>query len=99
MMLNEFVRGGAVFRFEVFGVPFNFLTGAKSDIAEQRRFGESARIAEVASGRRPCFAGLNPFLVMADGLWNEGFGTNIIVELFFRHEHMPAIIGEEFPFF
>src|SRR5215510_16608675 len=57
---------GRVLRAEVLEVPFELLTRPECDVAEVVRFGQPARVFEVASSRRAGLAGVNPLGVMAE---------------------------------
>src|SRR6185295_13860530 len=42
--------------------------------------------------------GFDPFAVMADGVLDERLRLHEALEIFFRHENVPAIVGEQHPF-
>src|SRR5262249_42437801 len=52
------------------GIPFDFLACAIRDISKQYSFSQIASIPEIACCQRAFFAGFDPLLVMADGIWD-----------------------------
>jgi hypothetical protein len=66
MMLDESVRFRGVFCAQVFGIPNDSFAGAECDVPQEDGLGERAGVIEVAGGFGTGFAGLNPFVVVAD---------------------------------
>src|SRR5262245_64405741 len=85
---------GRVLRAEVLEVPFELLTRPERDVAEVVRFGQPARVFEVASSGRAGLTGVNPLGVMAERLRDERFGPFEVRELGFRQQSVFAVIGK-----
>ena len=73
--LNKRIRLRAPDRLEVSGIPDDLFARAQCHIAQKRRFGQCARIIEIACGQPVRLAGLDPFPVVADGIRDEGVGV------------------------
>src|SRR5262245_30009024 len=86
---------GRVLRAEVLEVPLEFLTRPERDVAEVIRFGQPARVFEVASSGRAGLTGVNPLGVMAERLRDERFGPFEVRELGFRQQSVFAVIGKQ----
>src|SRR5438046_1907754 len=66
VVLNVPVGFRTVCRLQMFPVPVQFLSDPIGDVPQQRRFRQRSGVVERAGGRDTGFAGLDPFLVMAD---------------------------------
>src|SRR5215475_13388251 len=86
---------GRVLRAEVLEVPLELLTRPERDVAEVIRFGQPARVFEVASSGRAGLTGVNPLGVMAERLRDELFGPFEVRELGFRQQSVFAVIGKQ----
>jgi len=89
----------AILRFEPRGIPLQFVAGAEGDVPQKNRFGKSGSVSKIAGGRTSCFAGFNPFVVVADrggNVWGERLE---IGELRLWQKFSSAIISQKHSFF
>src|SRR6476646_2554889 len=70
MMLNEFFSFLRVRRFQMLRVPLQLLPSPERHIPQQLRFAERSGIIKTARRLAARFARFDPFLMMADRIWN-----------------------------
>jgi hypothetical protein len=82
-----------------FGViPDQLGAGAVGDVAEVVGFGEGTGVAEGAAGAGAVADGIQPFLMMARGVGDEGGGWGETGEVGFGQELVFAVVGDEHAF-
>src|SRR5690606_21520062 len=76
-------------------VPFDRLSAAVGSYAQQHRFGQRTRVAEVAGRVATVLDGSDPLLMMTGRRRNERVGAFEVGELLLGQKQMAAVIGKD----
>ena len=94
MVLDEFVRLGAVARGERLRVPLDFLPNAKGDVPEQRGFRQRGGVIKIARRRSAGLARKQPLRVVSDGVGDDRFRSCEPGEILLRQQQVLAVVGK-----
>src|ERR1043166_6580197 len=95
LVLQVLVSFGAMARPQMDRIPVQFFPDPVSHVAQQGRFSERTRIVKTAGGRPTGFAGLDPFLVMTNRVFDEWLRRGEVGKILLRQQDMTAVVGEQ----